>query len=315
MFWRLLFVIGALTFALNGAQVLGKPAECSVVSLGHEGSARYGSVTYSCWTNEEVDVAAAEGIDLGFTMPGSLAGLLSLSLGLVGLGIGTWPLPAVLWRRWPGAPKVPTGSGGTRAETTGSVQREAKSRGEGDVLLAAAARGDEHAAQKVASYRAEGATDADIRHWWNLTRDERIAVQEDDERARLASYIQNLERLGDPEKAAGRVFKFHPRYGDSDDATEADAHDRALPIVLKDRVNRYVESRMADGNAFLKELEASTTFNAHVRRKLGIGGRENNQAEARRFHCPDCGKTYRSFRTEAEWYATHRQEFCTTRTP
>lgn len=148
-----------------------------------------------------------------------------------------------------------------------------ESSGEGDALLTAAGQGDPEAVAKVAGYRAEGAMAEDIRCWWNLPRATRHAVLEDDETARMALFMHVMEETGTAEVAGQRVFKMHPRYGDPQDTTAASGEDRPLPIVLKDRVNRYIESRMSDGPAFKQELEASTSFNAHVRTKLQLDQR------------------------------------------
>lgn len=144
-------------------------------------------------------------------------------------------------------------------------RRPRASTGEGNALLSAAHRGDPAAIAKVAAYRAEGATDADIRSWWNLSRVERQAILADDERARLAHFIHLVDETGDADLAGKRVFKMHPRYGDPEDTTLGSGDDRPLPIVLKDRVNRYIERRMSDGHAFKQELEgqpASTPMSA-----------------------------------------------------
>lgn len=146
------------------------------------------------------------------------------------------------------------------------------SSGEGDALLEAADKGDRVAAAQVVAYRAEGATDEDIRSWWNLSSSERQAVLDTDETSRLALFIHLVEEQSlDPEMASQEIFKVHARYGDPQDATFCSGEDRPLPIVLKDRVNRYVESRMNDLQAYKNELEASTSFNAHIRSKFGMG--------------------------------------------
>lgn len=90
--------------------------------------------------------------------------------------------------------------------------------------------------------------------------------------ARGALFIKAMRETGDDDAAAAQtVFKSHPRYGDPQDTTDASGEDRPLPIVLKDRVNRYAISRAGDLAVFKRELQASTSFNAHVRGKLGIG--------------------------------------------
>lgn len=161
-------------------------------------------------------------------------------------------------------------------------RRGRPSSGEGDALLAAADQGDPVAAAQVVAYRAEGATDDDIRSWWNLSGSERQAVLDNDETSRLALFIHLVEEQSlDPKMASQEIFKVHARYGDPQDATFCSGEDRPLPIVLKDRVNRYVESRMNDPLAFKKELEASTSFNAYIRSKFDMGQQHGGSASPR----------------------------------
>ena len=53
---------------------------------------------------------------------------------------------------------------------------------------------------------------------------------------------------------------------------QIDPEDTHLPPELKLRIDRYVESRSEmDPDAFRKELELSSTFNAMVRREIRKG--------------------------------------------
>jgi hypothetical protein len=121
--------------------------------------------------------------------------------------------------------------------------------------------------------RAEGIRDDDIRWWWGMTDLERRILAKVDDFFRLAMYTKyrNEDGLGN-EEAATKVRKLYPIYGDPQDTTHTIADDSPLPYELKDRVNRYVESRsQADPDKCQKEIEESTTFNAFVRREIRRG--------------------------------------------
>jgi hypothetical protein len=122
--------------------------------------------------------------------------------------------------------------------------------------------------------RREGANDNDIRTWWNLHDLERRMVVADDDISRLRVFHI---RLGDglkKEEAAARVRKYFAMYGDPEDTSVTQVDDRPLPYELKDRVNIYLEKKNRIdpfGKEFKEEIEASSTFNALVRKEIKKG--------------------------------------------
>ena len=127
--------------------------------------------------------------------------------------------------------------------------------------------------------RQEGVTDDDIRIWWNMTSVEQRFAIEQDNQGHLA-YIMwaiseghasgptNEETL---DEAAELLRKSHPLYGDPDDTRNTTGDDRPLPYELKDRVNRYVVRRAVDPDAYKREVDRSSTFNALVRQEIRAG--------------------------------------------
>ncbi len=75
MFWRVLIVIGGLTFLINGCQILGNE-DCNSVDLG--GTHRV--ISYSCLRSP----SAGE-------MSGGAAGGLGVAIGLGMILLATWP--------------------------------------------------------------------------------------------------------------------------------------------------------------------------------------------------------------------------------
>jgi hypothetical protein len=131
--------------------------------------------------------------------------------------------------------------------------------------------------------REDGVTDDDIRGFWNLHDIERRMIEKVDENARMALFLHSVHNSEQPTKelafaeAEEKVRKYHPKYGYSGDSSclsqpGATRDDRPLPCELIDRVNRYIERRTADDQeAYKRDIEASSTFNALVRREIRAG--------------------------------------------
>ncbi len=124
----------------------------------------------------------------------------------------------------------------------------------GDELLAIEST-DEKVKAMFSKSRKEGVTDEDIRWWWNMPDLERRLMLKDDENSRIAL-----------------LKKFHPMYGNPNDTSKSSGDDRPLPFELEDRINRYIEMRREQGGDFFKaDLEATSSFNALVRREIRNG--------------------------------------------
>jgi hypothetical protein len=121
--------------------------------------------------------------------------------------------------------------------------------------------------------RAEGASDEDVRVWWNMRDVERrmpIAMEDSD---RMSTYLTLVtQATADDGKAFVKLWQSYPRYGNPDDTSQASGEDRPLPFELKLRVNRYVEKRVAtDLRQWQLELDGATSLNAVVRQRIREG--------------------------------------------
>ena len=138
----------------------------------------------------------------------------------------------------------------------------------GDELLAREST-DENVKTMLLKSRKEGVTDEDIRWWWNMPDLERRLMLKDDDLSRMAAFMHQVEQGTITEEAAVEVKKFHPMYGDPSDTGKSSGDDRPLPYELKDRINRYIEMRVKQGaDSYKADLEASSSFNALVRREI-----------------------------------------------
>lgn len=155
----------------------------------------------------------------------------------------------------------------------------------GDIILGDAGVDDltvkkivEDIRKKLPRKKKEGIKDEDIRWWWNLGDVECRMMLRQDEVARLALFIQEVQNSTEPtkekafDKAMEQVRKFHPIYGDPDDTTHTKGNDRPLPCELKDRVNIYIEKRTKiDPEKYKREIKQSSTFNALIRKEIKAG--------------------------------------------
>jgi hypothetical protein len=130
-----------------------------------------------------------------------------------------------------------------------------------------------HFKSLLAKKRAEGVRDEDVRWFWNMHDLERRMMLKVDELFKFALFEKLRQEDGLNEKEAfNEVKKFQPIYGDPDDPSQPISEDRALPMELKDRVNRYIEKREhIDKDEFRKEIEDSSTFNAFIRKIIKSG--------------------------------------------
>lgn len=132
--------------------------------------------------------------------------------------------------------------------------------------------------QKLSKKKAEGVKDEDVRWWWNLNDIERRIMLKQDDISRMTLFMSELEKSNEPskekaaDKAAAKVRKFHPTYGDLDDTKHTTGDDRPLPYELKDRINIYIEKRARENSEKYKnEIEQSSTFNALIRKEIKAG--------------------------------------------
>ena len=142
----------------------------------------------------------------------------------------------------------------------------------GEILLERE-KTDEKVRNAFARKRAEGVTDEDIALWWNMNDLERRMICKVDEMNRILLFEKLVQGGGVTEPEAARmVAKRFPVYGDPDHLVLETDDDRPLPFELKWRVNRYITQRTkADPDGFKKEVEASTSLNALLRRAVRRG--------------------------------------------
>lgn len=127
--------------------------------------------------------------------------------------------------------------------------------------------------------KAEGVKDEDIRWWWSLNDVERSIMLGFDEMTRMALYLEKWHSGMSSEKASRIVWKTHPTYTYGDPTEKPDKapsglkkEDYKLPIELKDRINRYIETRgEANSGKFKKDIKSSSTLNAFVRKEIKAG--------------------------------------------
>ncbi|OIP13805.1 MAG: hypothetical protein AUJ99_00875 [Caldisericum sp. CG2_30_36_11] len=146
----------------------------------------------------------------------------------------------------------------------------------GDLLIRAAESGDPNAKKIVDKARKEGATDEDIREFWNLNDLQRRMViwSENLHRVAMASYLLRPGLSKDEEKkAAAKIRKTFPMYGDPDNTKVTSGDDRPLPHELRGKVDRWrIKIINEEGEEKIKErLDRYSTFNAMVRDEIRKG--------------------------------------------
>jgi predicted RNase H-like HicB family nuclease len=151
----------------------------------------------------------------------------------------------------------------------------------GDLLIQAAESGEPKAKKIVDTAHKEGATDEDIREFWNLNDLQRRIVlwSENIHRVAMASSLLkplwesgNLSKDAE-EKVAAKVRKTFPMYGDPDNTRVTSGDNRPLPHELRGRIDRWrIKLITEQGEQMIKEkLNSYSTFNAFVRDEIRKG--------------------------------------------
>jgi len=146
----------------------------------------------------------------------------------------------------------------------------------GDLLIRAAGSGDLNAKKIVDKAHKEGATDEDIREFWNLNDLQRRMVMWSENVHRVAM-VSSLWKPGlsedEEEKAAAKLRKTFPMYGNPDNTRVTSGDDRPLPHELRGRVDRWrIKMINEDSEEKIKEkLNKYSTFNAMVRDEIRKG--------------------------------------------
>ena len=140
----------------------------------------------------------------------------------------------------------------------------------GDYLLEKE-KTDEKTKTKFAKKRQEGIQDEDIKWWFNMHDLARRMLLKVDDITRLAMFKKFKQDGKNAKEAATEIRRYQPMYGNPEDNTHTSGEDRPLPYELKDRINKYVESRTSNPEQFKTEFLRSSTFNAYIREQIRNG--------------------------------------------
>lgn len=137
----------------------------------------------------------------------------------------------------------------------------------GDIIL-----NDLHFKNSLEMSHREGVRDEDIRQWFNMDPLERHLIKQVD-LYHISVMIAGLLGQGEDLDSAIKITKkYHARFGGSEDTTIDSEEDRPLPEELKFRIVSYIEKRVAtDNDKYKKDLEASSSFNALIRKEIKKG--------------------------------------------
>ena len=146
----------------------------------------------------------------------------------------------------------------------------------GHLLIEAAKKGDPNAKKIVDKAHKEGATDDDIREFWNLDDlQRRMAIfMSEALKVTMAASLWKEGLTKDEEKEiATKIRRTFPMYGDPDNTRVTSGDDRPLPYELMFRVDRWrMKMINEEGEEKIKEkLNKYSTFNAMVRDEIRKG--------------------------------------------
>jgi hypothetical protein len=125
--------------------------------------------------------------------------------------------------------------------------------------------------QQIDYLNKEGVKEEDIRKYWNLNELERRMAQVEDNNSKTVIFIKERKSGKSVEEASKKVRKFLPIYGLPSDENQPEGDDQNLPVELKDRVNKYIESRSVDISSYKEDVARSTSFNALIRNEIKAG--------------------------------------------
>jgi len=151
----------------------------------------------------------------------------------------------------------------------------------GDLLIKGAESGEPTAKRIVDKARGEGATNEDIREFWNLNDLQRRMVIWSENLHRVAMAASLLKPLwesgqhseDEEEKVAATIRKTFPMYGDPDNTSVTSGDDRPLPHELRGRVDRWrIKIINEEGEDILREkISKYSTFNSLIREEIRKG--------------------------------------------
>lgn len=140
----------------------------------------------------------------------------------------------------------------------------------GDVLLWSS---DPRVQAALDAKRAEGATDDDIREWWNMSPLEReLEIVIDSNATRIAMLMSLMESGLSQEEAGKTMRRTLAMYGDPGAPSPLSGDDRPLPWEMKRRVIAFLQQRARAGRDENRAwLDGAPTVNAFIRREMRAG--------------------------------------------
>ena len=140
----------------------------------------------------------------------------------------------------------------------------------GNRMIEAARMGESKSQRIVDKARREGATDDDIKGWWNLPDLCRRMVLWSEDTFRYAVFLHAIKEDGlSHEDAAARVHKMYPIYGDPEDTSKLSGDNRPLPHELRGRVDSYKQVHGAEYIA--DKAKNFSSYNAFIRHAIQTG--------------------------------------------
>lgn len=139
----------------------------------------------------------------------------------------------------------------------------------GDRMIEAARMGEPKSKQIVDKARHEGATEDDIKEYWNLPDLSRRMVVWSENNFRYSALKHAKSDGLSAEDAAARVFKRFPIYGDPEDTSKLSGDNRPIPRELRGRVDLHKQVRGAQYIA--DQVDNFSSYNAYVRYAIQNG--------------------------------------------
>lgn len=172
---------------------------------------------------------------------------------------------------------TPTQADQTVSEAIATCKKQGKAEGTSDLpedfgnrLIEAARMGEPKSKRIVEKARREGATDDDIKEWWNLPDLSRRMVLWSENTFRYSVFLHAMNDDGlSAEKAAARVHKMFPIYGDPEETSTLSGENRPLPHELRGRVDAYKQLYGAEYIA--EQVKKYHSHNAFVRHAVQKG--------------------------------------------
>lgn len=123
--------------------------------------------------------------------------------------------------------------------------------------------------------RSEGATDDDIRQWWNMNDLERYMIIANDNHFNMVKILEGIESGKEKIEAIEDIKKYTPIYGPPPkNISKSKGKDEPLPYELKDRINKYIEEyniKNPSGEELKKKWKSYSSFNVLIRDEIKKG--------------------------------------------